>query len=733
MTVTTQDFKTGKMSLFDMFRYYSKINLPEYQRDYSWDSEQVVRLLDDIDDLAKDPKDNLFLGQFVFANNKKGNVPSPVDPDQYAGGNVELIDGQQRITTITLIYHVVLSRLCSEYHPHYERAKYYMLDSLDLSGSSFPNDTTGNIKDRIFERLSTKRLQSILLKEGWEGMSGPKLCKLVKFENNKHKELWKIMFGNECNHKVNIDKFTNDENDKSLGDIALNLAYETINERVSSLPDEIFFQNWVVNLFNLDANSRIHLTIMHASNPTAGIEIFYGINALGKQLDPADLIKASIYSAAKKQKTASSGSASQFMHRWEELETKIVKAFSSSTTSPFIEYLTLWVIADSGKETTQKKLFESFKELDDQKKYLKDSAKIKGLFDRLEVDSDLYIILRQKGKSKSLFNESNVTNSKTRNQLNEIIVRLNLFLGPRAVQHIPILLASFNRLKNKNEIRKLSIPEKNATVFANICELMLTLMGRFQMANIEAKTLRPRLMTILRELIRTNIDKDNIYKCIHQNAKQRISGVDLDDDERDRFSIDSSNQNTTYEIPVVRDSEIRNFLSGDLTRPSQTKHISMIKAVMWELEYRNLNSQRRTQLLKSGDNYISYKSRSEYQGDHICPKDCEQHWKPLYDTGTYNGLLSQRYVIGNYMLLFASDNASARNKPLSEKVKSIYKDRYFLHEHLINKLTDENLVKREGANIKIINKDSLNKFWSIDHINELTEWYIDNILKAWKY
>lgn len=80
--------------------------IPVYQRNYDWAQEQCKKLLDDIIETGNNDKTNAhFIGSIVY-----------VHDDVYtASGLTELtiIDGQQRLTTITLIY-IALYRLAKQ-------------------------------------------------------------------------------------------------------------------------------------------------------------------------------------------------------------------------------------------------------------------------------------------------------------------------------------------------------------------------------------------------------------------------------------------------------------------------------------------------------------------------------------------------------------------------------------------------------------------------------------------
>lgn len=81
--------------------------IPFFQRSYSWEPKHWSRILADVDALAETPVDRLhFLGPLVCA--PITHLPGDVAPYQ-------LIDGQQRLTTITLML-CALRDLALEYH-----------------------------------------------------------------------------------------------------------------------------------------------------------------------------------------------------------------------------------------------------------------------------------------------------------------------------------------------------------------------------------------------------------------------------------------------------------------------------------------------------------------------------------------------------------------------------------------------------------------------------------------
>jgi len=79
----------------------NELVVPRYQRDYSWNTTQAKTLLDDIANCIHIENGKLKSSQYFFGNILlKGK---PVDSDQ----TLEIIDGQQRITTVYILLAVI--------------------------------------------------------------------------------------------------------------------------------------------------------------------------------------------------------------------------------------------------------------------------------------------------------------------------------------------------------------------------------------------------------------------------------------------------------------------------------------------------------------------------------------------------------------------------------------------------------------------------------------------------
>lgn len=75
----------------------SVLIIPSYQRPYVWEQENVYQLLNDINTYRNANKKKYLIGSLILFNDKENeNKPS----------EMEIIDGQQRITTLSLIHNV---------------------------------------------------------------------------------------------------------------------------------------------------------------------------------------------------------------------------------------------------------------------------------------------------------------------------------------------------------------------------------------------------------------------------------------------------------------------------------------------------------------------------------------------------------------------------------------------------------------------------------------------------
>ena len=90
-----KDLTAGEYALRKIFSSDYEFTIPDYQRPYAWGKEQALQLLDDLEGaLARDTDEPYFLGSIVL-------VKAGTDP------RAEVIDGQQRLTTLSILFAVL--------------------------------------------------------------------------------------------------------------------------------------------------------------------------------------------------------------------------------------------------------------------------------------------------------------------------------------------------------------------------------------------------------------------------------------------------------------------------------------------------------------------------------------------------------------------------------------------------------------------------------------------------
>ena len=81
-------------TLFDTDTHYV---IPRYQRAYAWEDKEIGQLIDDINDIDIDSSNNYYIGSLIVSK-----VQGKTD-------TYEVVDGQQRLTTLLLLLQYLVS------------------------------------------------------------------------------------------------------------------------------------------------------------------------------------------------------------------------------------------------------------------------------------------------------------------------------------------------------------------------------------------------------------------------------------------------------------------------------------------------------------------------------------------------------------------------------------------------------------------------------------------------
>ena len=285
--------------------------IPDYQRPYAWGEVECQTLWDDIFAFAfpendysrfKSDEDEYFLGPIVTFKNDYNKL--------------EIIDGQQRLTTLMLLLRAFFSKF-------------------------------GNMKD----------------------------TNAISTSEDIAKCIWKTdEFGNPDKNKLKIDSEVSTDDDKEeflsilktgVVDSAQKSRYaktyrffqEKINEFLSEYP------SYFAYLPTRILNNCILLPIEAESQDTA-LRIFSTLNDRGKPLSDTDIFKAQFYKFYSDQ-----GRKEEFIKRWKELEVICGDIFDAPSGSPMDELFTRYMYYERAKQGIKITTTEALRKFYEKDKY----------------------------------------------------------------------------------------------------------------------------------------------------------------------------------------------------------------------------------------------------------------------------------------------------------------------------------------------------------------------------
>lgn len=265
--------------------------IPDYQRPYAWETEECQTLWSDIFEFAFPDEDS------TKFNSDDEYYLGPIVTFKNEDGKLEIIDGQQRLTTLMLLL----------------RAFY---------------DKFENMKD----------IQSVKTREFIER------C------------IWKTdEFGTPDKDRLKIDSEVANDNDKEEFLQILKKGIVEKNQNSRYAKNYEFFQQKIADFINNYASYLPNLPIrilnncillpIEADNQNTALRIFSTLNDRGMPLSDADIFKAQFYKYYSKK-----GEKEKFIKKWKELEDVCVKIFKPITGTPMDELFTRYMYFERAKK-----------------------------------------------------------------------------------------------------------------------------------------------------------------------------------------------------------------------------------------------------------------------------------------------------------------------------------------------------------------------------------------------
>ena len=278
--------------------------IPDYQRPYAWGEDECQTLWDDIFSFAfpdgnKDnfdsDNDEYFLGPIVTFKNEKNSKQ-------------EIIDGQQRLTTLMILLRAFYARLSKMNDENTVKTK-EIIASCIWKVDEFDNPDKNRLK--IDSEVSTDEDKE-------EFISILKKGEATKDMKSKYADTYRFFEGK-------IQEFLNE------------------------------YPSYFAFLPNRVLKNCILLPIEAESQDTA-LRIFSTLNDRGKPLSDTDIFKAQLYKYY-----SLKGEKDEFIARWKELELLSEQIFSSQSGSPMDELFTKYMYYLRAKQGNRKTTTEALR------------------------------------------------------------------------------------------------------------------------------------------------------------------------------------------------------------------------------------------------------------------------------------------------------------------------------------------------------------------------------------
>lgn len=255
-------------NLLSLFTGREQYVIPPYQRPYSWGRDQCQQLYDDIV-IAYNDKMDYFLGNIVLAVNEK----------ETAGKRPRVVDGQQRLTTIWLMF-----KAFSAIYPTMKVLQ-DVLCCYNWDGSQ----SEKKIKSEVIESDDDLTLKEIY---SWDYDRMNEELALIS-KRNKQPEFNCLKNALKANLLFFFYRFDAFKTDYGIDNLTAFLRFTL--EHVSLLPIELSGETM-------------------AKAESKALTIFETINNRGMNLQDADIFKAKIYNKA------NNTEKKDFMRRWQALK-----------------------------------------------------------------------------------------------------------------------------------------------------------------------------------------------------------------------------------------------------------------------------------------------------------------------------------------------------------------------------------------------------------------------------
>jgi uncharacterized protein with ParB-like and HNH nuclease domain len=310
----------------------SVFTIPYFQRPYKWKPERLEQIQEDILRLVDGSDDNHFLGAIII----HGRHSNPSDPDEY-----EVIDGQQRITTVFLYLCAVVKTLCK--HKQYDEAVSLLLKYIVINRNTSLITNSKLISSKDDRKQLNRVMEDVLKDEEFTAKLAPFKYRPLPAAGGDAGRVWK-------NYKSALRWLSGQTKLESIE--RLRAIYGVLLEQISVVQIDVF-------------------------DPINGPKIFDSLNSRQEPMTTGDLVRNEIFSRVADHQPVEVESLDQQF--WQPFYAK----FKSGDRSLFDDYFfPFGLIKDSNlkKSDVYSYLRKLWKDKDDPSVIIKDLAAYQDAF-----------------------------------------------------------------------------------------------------------------------------------------------------------------------------------------------------------------------------------------------------------------------------------------------------------------------------------------------------------------
>ncbi|TLP36938.1 DUF262 domain-containing protein [Arcobacter arenosus] len=281
--------------------------IPLYQRDYNWPIKNILKLFDDIYTLIEDNigYEAYFLGGFVLSRES-------MEGENRTSMSLEIIDGQQRLMTLSLMISCIVQSL------KYEKRKY-----------DGKQDYVDNLVNELTNYLITKRFDDNF-----------KVSKVLKIErSDKLKNIYENIVINLINERIIYSKYNeikkmNDENRVFINNI------QKLHRMFKSLSNDELLH------FTIQLLDHTQVVITKTDSFETGYLVFEKLNDSGKLLNADDLLKNFLFQVTTQDEN------DQLKEKWNYFIKTIEEVTPKISPKLFLEYYLISIGYDYSSTST---------------------------------------------------------------------------------------------------------------------------------------------------------------------------------------------------------------------------------------------------------------------------------------------------------------------------------------------------------------------------------------------